>query len=132
MADRMTDGSRYEDIIYRERPASKRPPMDISHRAKQFAPFAALKGFEEAVYAKEILLEERRELSEEKKAELDGMLRALRTGQKISVTYFEEEEEWPGKGYYRTVEGTVECWKTGMSLKVGGEEIPIGEIVEIE
>lgn len=31
--------------------------MDIGHRAKQFAPFAALKGFEESVRKKEIIYE---------------------------------------------------------------------------
>lgn len=31
------------------RPVSKRPKMDISNRAKQFMPFSALKGLNEAL-----------------------------------------------------------------------------------
>ena len=31
------------------RPVSKRPKMDLSNRAKQFMPFSALKGLEEAL-----------------------------------------------------------------------------------
>ena len=46
---------------------SRRHPMDVGRRAKQFAPFAALKGFEDAVREKEIIYEPRRILSEERK-----------------------------------------------------------------
>lgn len=44
--------------------ASKRIKMDISNRAKQFMPFAALKGLPEALAAKEKQREE--ELKQEK------------------------------------------------------------------
>ena len=40
---------KYGDIIYNERPASKKPKMSIENRAAQFAPFAALAGFHESV-----------------------------------------------------------------------------------
>lgn len=39
----------YQDILYAHRPYSHRVRMPVSHRAKQFAPFAALKGFEDSV-----------------------------------------------------------------------------------
>ena len=45
----------YTDMIYMQRPIPRRIRMDIGHRAKQFAPFAALKGFEECVRKKEII-----------------------------------------------------------------------------
>jgi len=41
---------RYDDIINMERPVSKKhPPMSMEGRAGQFAPFAALTGFEEQI-----------------------------------------------------------------------------------
>ena len=43
----------YNDILHKSRPVSRRHPMLISHRAKQFAPFAALKGYEEAIRAQD-------------------------------------------------------------------------------
>lgn len=46
----MTD---YSDMIDLPRPRLHHIPMEIRHRAKQFAPFAALKGFEECIHAKE-------------------------------------------------------------------------------
>lgn len=48
-ADRK-DPHRYDDIIDLPRPVSrKHRPMDIADRAAQFAPFAALTGYGEAV-----------------------------------------------------------------------------------
>ena len=62
----------YQKYLYIPRPVSKRYPMDVQHRAKQFAPFAALRGFEEIVRKQEILYEQRKVLSEEQKCGLDG------------------------------------------------------------
>ena len=47
--------SAYAKLIYMPRPVSNRRKMDVGHRAKQFAPFSALRGFEESVRKKEIL-----------------------------------------------------------------------------
>ena len=41
------------------RPVSNRPKMDISNRAKQFMPFSALKGLEEALADVERELQEK-------------------------------------------------------------------------
>ena len=40
----------YDDIIHLSHPVSSvHPPMPLSERAAQFAPFAALNGFDEAI-----------------------------------------------------------------------------------
>ena len=40
----------YDDIINMERPISKKhPPMPLENRAAQFAPFAALTGYDKAI-----------------------------------------------------------------------------------
>ena len=45
-----SDPHRYDDIIDRARPVSRRHrPMDAAARAAQFAPFAALTGYEEVI-----------------------------------------------------------------------------------
>ena len=41
--------SKYDDILHLSRPQSRRTPMSRENRAVQFAPFAALTGFEDAV-----------------------------------------------------------------------------------
>ena len=74
---------KYKDMLYMERPVSKRhTPMSLENRAAQFAPFAALTGYDEAVEETARLTTEKIELSEEKKAELDLALSNL-----LSLSY---------------------------------------------
>lgn len=50
---------KYADIINLPHHVSKRrPQMEIINRASQFSPFAALKGYEEAIEEKQKLAEE--------------------------------------------------------------------------
>ena len=50
---------KYADIINLPHHVSKRrPQMEIINRAAQFSPFAALKGYEEAIEEKQKLAEE--------------------------------------------------------------------------
>ena len=50
---------------------AKRVKMDIANRAKQFVPFAALKGFEEAIKEKEKVIVSKVELTKESIEEID-------------------------------------------------------------
>ena len=60
----------------------------MDNRAKQFVPFAAVKGYEEALRAKEKIVVEKIELSEEKKAELDFKLHQIQRNDIITVVCF--------------------------------------------
>ena len=76
---------KYKNVLQRGRPKHnkyddfyrKHPPMDRVRWAKIFAPFDALDGFDEAVGAKLVQYEERRDLSECEKEELDQKLSTL-------------------------------------------------------
>ena len=76
---------KYADVLMRGRPdhaindsfAVKHPAMSLCKRAKIFSPFDALKGFTEAVEAKDELYVERAELSEDECAELDTIIAQL-------------------------------------------------------
>lgn len=57
--------SAYQPYLYLPRPVSRRHPMDVGRRAKQFAPFAALRGLDETIRQQEIIYEPKRDLSEE-------------------------------------------------------------------
>lgn len=121
----------YRKILYLPRPTSRRNPMAVSRRAKQFAPFAALKGFEEAVRKKEEIYEAKRILPEEKKNELDMKLKILAPGMAVQVEYFVEHPETPGFGQYHRITG-----KTGNSdlsgfIRIGDTRIKIEDICEI-
>ena len=100
---------------------SRHPSMDVERRAKIFAPFDALKGFDEAVSAKDVLYEDKKALNPEESAELNRRLRILydltynsrmaRANRvQVSVTYYEacddvNREEYGVRGRYRTVSG---------------------------
>ena len=66
--------------------------MPRADRASQFMPFAALKGFEEALRAKEKIVVEKSELSDEALEYLDYQIRTLEIGTMVTVIYYEEGE----------------------------------------
>lgn len=69
-----------------------RVKMSQADRAKQFMPFAALKGYEEALRAKEKVVVPRMELSEEMAQELDRKLHQIQRNDMITVVYYNGEE----------------------------------------
>lgn len=62
--------------------------MDRENRAKQFMPFAALKGFEEALRAKEKIVVSKISLSEEMRDELDECMNLLKKMDMVKVVHF--------------------------------------------
>ncbi|MGN1206635.1 MAG: YolD-like family protein [Eubacterium sp.] len=65
--------------------------MPRETRAKQFMPFAALKGFEEALEKKEKIVVPKAELCDDYKEELDYQLSQMHCGDMISVIYFSND-----------------------------------------
>lgn len=72
--------------------ARNRVKMDISNRAKQFMPFAALKGLPEALAKKEKIVVPRPILSEDMMERLDYKMHQIQIGMMVTVTYYEDEE----------------------------------------
>lgn len=97
----------------------------MDNRAKQFVPFAAVKGYEEALRAKEKIVVEKIELSEEKKAELDFKLHQITRNDIITVVYFYKDE-------YIKLEGMVSRLDVDARvLKVVNTKIPFEDIYEL-
>lgn len=71
---------------------SKHIKMSREERAKQFMPFAALKGYEEALRQKEKVIVEKVELSEEMKEELDRQFACIQKNDMVTVVYYAGEE----------------------------------------
>lgn len=71
-------------------PKRPRTKMTIEERAKQFMPFAALKGLPEALAAKERIVVPQAELSEDMADELDRRLRMLHVGSIVTVTHYRD------------------------------------------
>lgn len=72
--------------------------MRREERAKQFMPFAALKGYPEALRKKEKVVVPRMFLSEEYQEELDRRLRQIRKNDLVTVVYFCRGEYLEKKG----------------------------------
>lgn len=97
----------------------------MENRAKQFVPFAALKGYEEALRAKEKIVVEKIELSEEKKEELDYKLQQIQKNDMITVVYFCKDE-------YIKLEGMVSRLDIDARvLKIVNTKIPFEDIYEL-
>lgn len=97
----------------------------MDNRAKQFMPFAAVKGYEEALRAKEKIVVEKIELSEEKKEELDFKLQHIKKNDIITVVYFH-------KGEYIKLEGMVSRLDVvARVLKVVNTKISFEDIYEL-
>ena len=80
----------YRDILACARPILHHRPMEIAHRAKQFAPFAALKGYEDTVQRQEVIYAERPLLSEDRKEELNRRLMECKPGDHVIIERFAE------------------------------------------
>ena len=104
-----------------------RAPMPPSRRAKQFAPFDALKGLKEAIAAKERRPTPRRELTEYAQEQVNKALTELRKGQQVTVIFYGnlEEEELQITGTVMKVDA---YWQT---LQVNKVAIDFSEIYEI-
>lgn len=103
--------SEYEDIIALPHHVSaSHPQMALADRAAQFSPFAALTGYEDAIDESARLTEERIELDENAREELDEKLRQIRecgeAHPEISVTFFQKDARKDG-GAYVTITGKV-------------------------
>lgn len=149
---------RYREVFLKGKPQHDRcdpfrirhPRMNTGHRAKIFAPFDALKGFNEAVSAKEVLYENRIELSPEDAAELDRrltilhnltynsrMARANRV--QVSVTYYQpcmdpNHDDYRLRGQYQTISGI--CWnvdaEVNRTITIDRMKLSLDDVLRID
>ena len=93
----------YNDIINLSRPVSKRPKMSLEQRSAQFAPFAALTGYDGQVKETARLTNKKTEIDEEQKLELNFKMQLIQSKIKeqpqIEITYFVPDERKEGGKY---------------------------------
>ena len=103
--------NKYEDIIDLPHYVSKKhPQMTIEARAAQFAPFAALTGFEDDVKETARLTDRKIEIDEEIKKELDYKLQIIKNNISkkplVTITYFISDDKKQG-GKYVTIKAKI-------------------------
>lgn len=92
---------KYIDILYVRHPEPSRPRMPREKRAAQFAPFAALTGYEEAVRETARETEAAPSLDEDRREELDRALGRLlaQPDRQAAVIWFRPDERKAGGAY---------------------------------
>ena len=73
-------------------------------RARQFLPFDALKGLNEALRSKEIEYEDRKDLSEEEEEKISNILLSLESGNNIRVKYYYKRQYILLKGIIKKID----------------------------
>ena len=129
--------SKYDEIMSLPHHVSKtRSQMPMSDRAAQFAPFAALTGYDDAVKETGRLTDDKIELEENSLNELNAKIQLLRESladvPEITFTYFKPDERKAG-GAYLTTTGTVKKLDDYERLIVlqNGTKLPMDDIWDI-
>ena len=100
--------------------------MSIEERAKQFMPFAALRGLPDALAKKEKILVPKIELSPEMAEELDRQMHLIAKGKMATVVYF-------NNGEYIKITGLVaRIDETSRILQIVNTKIPFADILQVE
>lgn len=127
----------YDDIIHLSRPKSqKHPPMPRKDRAAQFAAFAALSGYEDAVKEAARLTQTRMELDESRKEQLGWALQYLLEhsdeAPEAQITYFLPDQKNTG-GSYETISGVIRRLEPISKTLVlsDGTRIPLEEVYDV-
>ena len=128
----------YSDMLHLPHQKSKkRPHVPISHRAAQFAPFAALTGHDRAIREVARLTTDKVELDQCSLDRLNEKLQLLRMNLPhqpvVSIAHFQQDEKKLG-GAYLTTKGIVKKIDDYQNLIVmtSGTVISITDIFDIE
>ena len=133
----MRMNNRYNEIINLPHHVSTtRPQMPLSDRAAQFAPFAALTGYDSAIKETGRLTDERIELDEEALTALNRkyqlLMDTLDDAPEVTIIYFQPDERKAG-GQYVSATGTVKKVDTfgRRILLQDGTRIPLDSVYDL-
>ena len=96
-------------------------------RARQFLPFDALKGLNEALRSKEIEYEDIKDLSEEEEEKISNILLSLESGNNIRVKYYYKRQYILLKGIIKKIDPIKK-----QILFIDENIIQFNDIIEIE
>ncbi len=128
--------SKYIDLLYLHRPVSaKHRPMTQSNRAAQFAPFAALTGYEQAVNEAARWTESQIFLSEDQISVINHELNLLkqRPSSEAEIVYFAPDSKKKG-GHYLHIRSKVKKIDElyHQMILLDGTVIPLKQIVTLK
>lgn len=100
--------------------------MSVEQRAKQFMPFAALRGLPEALAVKEKVIVPKVELSEEMAEQLDRKMHLLEKGKIATIIYFAKDEYLKKTGMVARIDVTARI------LQIVNTKISFDDILDVE
>ena len=128
---------KYNEIMGLPHHVSKtRPQMPMSDRAAQFAPFAALTGYDAAIKETGRLTDERIELDVEALSALDMkyqlLMEALDEAPEVTITYFQPDERKTGGKYVSAVGAVkkIDDFERRITMQ-DGARIPMDDVLSI-
>ena len=126
----------YKDIIHLSRPKSKHPRMSLHQRSAQFAPFAALTGYEGQVKETARLTDKRIEIDEELKQILDMKIQIIKENldnkPELEITYFIPDDKKDGGRYETIIDNISKIDNYNEKIIMQNEiKIDIKEIIDI-
>ena len=133
----LKNSGKYDDIINLPHHVSKNHPrMSLEARSAQFAPFAALTGYDEVIRETARVTNKRIEINEEMKVILDEKLLIIKsqiqTRPGITVTYFVPDSKKDGGKYVSVTGKVLKIDEYNQKIILENKiEIPISEIIEI-
>jgi len=126
----------YSDIIHLSRPKSKHPRMSLHQRSAQFAPFAALTGYESQVKETARLTDKRIEIDEELKQILDMKIQVIKekiaSKPELEITYFIPDDKKDGGRYETIIDNIskIDNYNEKIIMQ-NGLKIEIKEVIDI-
>ena len=129
---------KYDDILHLPHPTSVRHPrMPISERAAIFSPFAALTGHAGAIAETARLTDQKMELDEDTKAELDRrqavLMEHIAEQPEVTVTWFQPDERKDGGAYFTTTGRLKKINEMNRVLiLLDGTSIPLEDVADLE
>lgn len=131
---------KYDDILCMQRPVSeKHKPMSMLARAAQFAPFAALSGYDDAIAEEAVETEAEIDMGDEQKEQIGHIVLKLHqrvgAGEKpvIRITYFVKDAVKDGGKYRSEKKKLVKIKLDRKTLIFGdGTLVSLNQIKEIE
>ena len=129
---------KYNEIMGLPHHVSKtRPQMPMSDRAEQFAPFAALTGYDAAIKETGRLTDERIELDVEVLSALDMkyqlLMEAHDEAPEVTITYFQPDERKAGGKYVSAVGAVkkIDDFERRITMQ-DGTKIPTDDVISID
>ena len=124
----------YQNIINFEHYEPRHPRMTVYKRSAQFAPFAALSGYSEQIAEARRLTTDKKELSEDKKEEINNNLIRLMNNRDLiaKIIYFSKDKSKTG-GEYITIKNRIKKIDDFKNIIIldNNQKINLSNIIEL-